>query len=369
MDFDILNSFIFNRHFENSLLGNFLECCSGYSSNKRIRRDASSGGITTSLLLFLLESKIVDGVLVLKMADDAPLEPAAILARTKDEVMIASGSKYCPAPVNVRIKEILAKKGKYAVVGLPCHIHGIRKAEMFTKELKERIVLHIGLFCAHSVNFAGTELVLHRSGIRKEHVLSLRYRGKGWPGKMSVGLIGRDAIDIDYRLCWDGMFGCFFFTPMRCTLCSDATNELADLSIGDAWLPQFDRSIDREGRSVVIVRTDIGRRLLERARTNRKIELVSLDQNAVVFSQRSSLNFKKKALGTRAHFLNSLGKLVPQTNPSPPTDGVMSYLSTFFLYLNICLSSNSRLRFLLRYVPFALLKTYFKFLCALLISM
>ena len=49
------------------------------------------------------------------------------------EPVSATKSKYCPVPANVRIKKILRRNGKFAVVGLPCHIHGVRKAEMLNK--------------------------------------------------------------------------------------------------------------------------------------------------------------------------------------------------------------------------------------------
>jgi coenzyme F420 hydrogenase subunit beta len=79
---------------------------------------------------------------------DKPLEPEPFIARTKEEIYEARGSKYCPVPCKPCNEEILkAPEGQmFAVVGLPCHIHGIRKAEQINKKLKERIVLLFGDF-------------------------------------------------------------------------------------------------------------------------------------------------------------------------------------------------------------------------------
>jgi len=51
-------------------------------------------------------------------------------------------------------------------------------------------------------------------------------------------------------------------TPPRCRLCPDALAELADVSVGDAWLERF---AGADGVSDVVVRTPAGERLLEDA--------------------------------------------------------------------------------------------------------
>lgn len=81
-----------------------------------------------------------------KMSDSKPLEPEVIIAKTEKDVISASGSKYCPVPLNSRIKDIITEKGKFAIVGLPCQIHGVRKYELINKELKNKILFHFGLF-------------------------------------------------------------------------------------------------------------------------------------------------------------------------------------------------------------------------------
>jgi len=109
-------------------------------------------------LLSLLNEKIIDGALVTRMGRDDPLKPEAFIATTKDELIDAIGSKYCPVPANVALNEILNSNfKKFAVVGLPCHIHGLRKAERLKKELREKIALHIGLFCSYGITFLTTQ--------------------------------------------------------------------------------------------------------------------------------------------------------------------------------------------------------------------
>ena len=171
-----------------------------------------------------------------------PLESEAFIARSREEIVAASKSKYCPVAANYALKDIIHEKGNFAVVGLPCHIHGVRKAEQIYPELKKKIILHLGLMCSHMVSFEGTEFygskIKHRIRVS---VHGITYRGKGWPGAMTVRSSERSvSIPLvgNWRSYWP-VFSSFLFTPMRCTMCPDQLAELADISLGDAWLPEF----------------------------------------------------------------------------------------------------------------------------------
>lgn len=148
VDFKELNEFVFGKQPENILLGNYINCYAGHSTDYGIRYNSASGGLVTQLLIFAIEEGIIDGALVTRMKKDNPLEPEPFIARTKEEIIEATGSKYCPVPANITLKEILNSKGgeKFAVVGLPCHILGIRNVEQINKKLKSKIVLHLGIF-------------------------------------------------------------------------------------------------------------------------------------------------------------------------------------------------------------------------------
>ena len=166
-DFAKFNSQIFQNSFDNILIGNYLACYAGHSTDYHIRYNSASGGLITALLIFALEERIIDGALVTKMSKSNPLEPLPFIARTREDIISASKSKYCPVPANIAIEHILHNDGKFAVVGLPCHIQGVRKAEAINKNLKDKIVLHLGVLCNHTWNFFGTEYILQKYGIKK----------------------------------------------------------------------------------------------------------------------------------------------------------------------------------------------------------
>ena len=356
VDFEELNLEIFGKEPEDILIGNYINRYVGHSTDYDIRYNSSSGGLVTALLIFALEKGIIDGALVTRMKKDNPLEPEPFIARTGEEIIEASKSKYCPVPANIALKEILnSKEGeKFAVVGVPCQIQGIRKAEQINKKLKERIILHFGLFCHHGVNFIGTEFLLQKLGIRKEDIAKFDYRGQGWPGSMLIELKNGDRQSTPHYWTYPALY---FFTPDRCMLCSDALAELADISFGDAWLPEL--YADKIGSSAIISRTKIGEQLLQRMRERNKVELKHISVKKVVESQKSILYFKKKSLATRRKISQIRHMHTPSDNTSLLSAHMIDYiLAISFMYPNQYASSVQFIQKILKFIPLRLIKIY-----------
>jgi len=117
VDFKGLNLEIFGKEPEDILIGNYLNCYVGHATDYDIRYNSASGGLVTALLIFALEEGLIDGALVTRMKKDKPLEPEPFIARTREEIIEARGSKYCPVPANVALREILeAEEGERFVV-------------------------------------------------------------------------------------------------------------------------------------------------------------------------------------------------------------------------------------------------------------
>jgi len=371
VDFKTLNLKIFGKEPEDVLIGNYQNCYVGHATDYNIRYNSSSGGLVTQLLIFALEEGIIDGVLVTGMKKDYPLEAEPFIARTKEEIIEASKSKYCPVPANIALREILnSKEGeKFAVVGLPCHIQGVRKAEMANKKLREKIVLHFGIFCSHTDCFKGTEFLLHKLGIKKEEVMQIDYRGKGWPGGVRIKLKSgkRKVVKLATPL-WVSFHDSCLFSPIRCLLCNDLTAELSDISFGDAWLPEI-VSKEQVGKSIIISRTKIGENLLNAANSDEYIELSQIRPEKVIQSQKTFLHFKKINLKDRIKLRKLFGKKSPQI--SMHKTKISSY-NKFVALLSLTNSHlGSKFEFLLRHIPVKILRMYtsaFYLLCSLAIK-
>lgn len=327
VDFNNLNQSVFGHLPSDIMLGNYLNCYLGYATEYKIRYNSASGGLVTALLIYALEKGFIDGALVTRMRKGYPLEPESFIAYTRDEIISAAKSKYCPVPANIAIRKILEGKGKFAVVGLPCHIHGIRKAEAHNKRLKEKIVFHFGLFCSMGRSFLATENLLRMLGIPKSDIVALNYRGEGWPGKMTIILKNGQHLFIPLSEYYK-YFGPF--TPYRCTLCSDQTAELADLSFGDAWLPEL-RKKEKSGMSIVISRNKSAQYLLKQAVSDRKIELMDFNSKKAI--DVIGCGFKKKQLAGRLLVSRLLGKKLPVFNQKFPKSDFGDLVAAIKFYL------------------------------------
>jgi coenzyme F420 hydrogenase subunit beta len=333
VDFKRLNRDIFGKEPEDILLGNYLHCYLGHATDYEVRYNAASGGLVSALLIFALEEGLIDGALVTKMNIEHPLETQTFIARSREEIISAAESKYCPVPANIALKEILsAEEGKrFAVVGLPCHIQGIRKAEAIDEKLKAKIALHLGLFCNHTPSLWATENLLYQAKVKREEIAELHYRGEGWPGKMRIGLKTGEDVFIKFPDYWFRCFGQFFY-PKRCLLCCDQGNELADISFGDPWGVEEGDDI---GTSLIISRSEIGESFLQKAAAkNVKLQVIDRDRiQGVGLRQRAEA-------GIRLYKL--LGKPVPLYNRETLKPGLKTYLKAAGCYLQEYLGSKRK---------------------------
>jgi coenzyme F420 hydrogenase subunit beta len=356
-DFKQLNLGIFGKEPDDVLLGNYINCYVGHATDYDIRYNSASGGLVTALLIFALEQGMIDGALVTRVEKDKPLEPEPFIARTNDEIIEAAKSKYCPVPANIALKEILQRNGKFAVVGLPCHIHGVRKAETVSKGLKERVAFHFGIFCSQMDSFKSTQFLLTKLGIERRAVASIRYCGAGWPGEVKIRLRNGDEKTIPpTSALWASCHCSLLFSPARCLLCNDVTNELADISFGDAWLPEI-MATEQEGKSIVIARSAQGEALLHRASSGGIIELQDVDAGDVIRSQKRFLHFKKIDLEGRIQLRGLFKKKSPYGGRRTKTTLYNRLLAIFALANNWLVSRPGFVR-MLQHVPTKVLQKY-----------
>ena len=242
-------------------------------------------------------------------------------------ILSAAGSKYCPVAANAVIAEILDSRDRLAVVGLPCHIQGLRKAERRIPKLAEQIRYRISLACSLNFSFRGTERFLENLGLAPESVEVFQYRGRGWPGSVLIRLTDGTKWVVPYAQCYRKLGP---YSLRRCTLCSDMLGELSDLTCGDGWVPQIVRT-DKAGSSFVVSRTPEAEELLESAASNGAVELSELALGDLLASQGHAL-FKKRKLKARMQLFKLARQSVPVYRQKLLTPIRADYISTMKLY-------------------------------------
>ena len=251
----------------------------GWTDDPAIRRIASSGGIVTALASYLLDTKRATGVLQVGTREGHHMYNELRVSRTKEDVLACASSRYAPASMFDRIGESMNRAGeKYVFIGKPCDVMTLRRYVELYPELPARIVYWISLVCAGMPSYNATQELIDRAGDTSP-VLSLKYRGDGWPGDFKVEFEDGKTFRCSYNESWGKVLG--RNVRFRCKICPDGIGQYADLVVGDAWhtkdgYPDF---AEQEGRSFLLVRTRQGSELVENAREAGILTLSALDIN------------------------------------------------------------------------------------------
>jgi coenzyme F420 hydrogenase subunit beta len=275
--------------------GPVLEVWEGYATDHEIRYKGSSGGVVTALALYNLEQKNASSVMHIGAKKAYPLQNAVFFSRSRDEIISRSGSRYAPAPVCEKMSQITQNLESFVVIGKPCDIAAMRKTQKYKKQMEDNIKCIISIFCAGTPSTEGTYKLLDKLGVEPEHVSALRYRGYGWPGMTCIQLKESDSQvkELSYQQSWDDILS--KYTQYRCRLCPDSTGQLADISCGDPWYR--DRNVEKDGWSLVLVRTERGREILHKAVEYGYLKLEHTEISNVSKSQKALLERKRHLWG------------------------------------------------------------------------
>ncbi len=296
--------------------GPVLEVWEGHASDGDLRFKASSGGAASAIALACLETGGFHGVLHIKARDDVPYLNHTVLSTTRDEILAATGSRYAPASPCDGLRLIEDAPGPCVLIAKPCDVAAARRVQAIRPRLRERLGVTIAFFCAGTPTTAGTLQMLRRMGVDDPtRVTDLRYRGHGWPGD-AVATVQGPAGPQTRRLAYEESWGEILTNhkQWRCHVCADHTGERADIAVGDPW----HRTIEpgERGESLVLVRTERGRRVLREAMEAGYLSLRRADPSILPASQPSLLRGRGAVWG-RLLACRLLGAAVPRYRGFP----------------------------------------------------
>ena len=282
-----------------------------WSTDPELRHRGSSGGVVSALAAHAVDAGIAVGALQVRASRTDPLRNETVLNRTYDEITNSAGSRYAPASPCERLDLVEAAEGPCVVVGKPCDVAATVKASASRPALAEKVAITLGIFCAGTPSTEATRDVITRLGIDPDKVTKVDYRGEGWPGEFRVEADGGQRASTSYAESW-GMLT--KQRQWRCLVCPDHTGEFADLSIGDPWY----RTV-REGelgRSLVVIRTERGRALLESAIASGALDGAVLPLERLPQSQ-PNLESTRGAVWGRRLAMRALGMPAPRFSGLP----------------------------------------------------
>ena len=283
--------------------GYYLDLYAGYSNVNNQRANGASGGMTTWLLETLLRNNIVDYVVCVTPSNDPEKLFYFAVFDDIDSIRQSAKSAYYPVEMSVVIKKILKNKGRYAIIGLPCFLKGLRLAAEKNKKLRERVIITIGLVCGQMKSKHYTTYLASLAGINGK-LKKVNYRGKDSQKPASnyfFHCINEE--NSERRLFWDEGVGMAWnnrwFTPNACNFCDDVFAELADACVMDAWLPEYSR--DSRGTNLLISRTPMVSNLLVQGKNEGQITIEKIPIEKVIQAQLGVLKVKRNHLAYRLY--------------------------------------------------------------------
>jgi len=211
-----------------------------------VAEKAQDGGVVTTILLALLEEGYINSAIVTSLSDSEPLKPVPILARTREDILKSSGSKYSSSP-NLAILSKVTRKDAVGLVGVPCQIRAMKLIEnMKLRKLVDPIKVKIGLFCMENYKYKDYIDGVLTSFLKVKPYEVTKANIKA--GKLIIYLKSGEIVKTPVHVLKN-------YVRTSCKLCPDLTAEFADISVGGIG--------SERGWSTVLIRTDRGKEVFD----------------------------------------------------------------------------------------------------------
>jgi coenzyme F420 hydrogenase subunit beta len=302
------------------LVGYYRGLYAGYVRNTGYRNKGSSGGLTSWFLEKALDTKLVDGVIHVQPTTKKELLFEYSIAYSASDLRKGRKSHYYPIELSQILRQVLADNYRYAVVGVPCFIKAIRLGQIENPEWQEKFSVLVGLVCGHLKSDFYARMLAWQLGIPPDELTGVDFRVKlAGHSANSYGFKAVDFRGVEQVQPITQLFGVNWghglFKYQACDYCDDIVGETADISFGDAWLPEYVH--DEHGTNIVIVRNSHLQQLLLDSLLDGEIHLDEIGPNKIVKSQEGSYRHRREGLAYRLYLVSKQGKWAPSKRVSP----------------------------------------------------
>jgi coenzyme F420 hydrogenase subunit beta len=307
-------------------LGYIITTYAGHVSEGEFRENGSSGGMGTWIIAELLKQKLIDAVIHVHARRPTGEDHRIFhyqVSTSIEQICNGAKSRYYPIEMSEVLGIVRKQPGRYAIVGIPCFIKAVRLLMLQDPVIGERIHFCVGIVCGHLKSTRFAEMFAWQCGIKPNELVTIDFRKKlpGLPAdQYGIEAVGEkngkivtcsSPVDKLYGHDW----GMGFFKYNACDYCDDVVAETADVSVGDAWLPQYVKN--EKGDNIVVTRNPIINNLIEHAIKEGRLSLNRIDPNDVIRSQLSGFRHRHDGLAARLYFADREGKWRPEKRIRP----------------------------------------------------
>ncbi|MBE2222361.1 MAG: Coenzyme F420 hydrogenase/dehydrogenase, beta subunit C-terminal domain [Anaerolineae bacterium] len=355
VDYPGLYRYLFGELPQNWLIGCYRRTYVGYATPEAVRRAGASGGVITQTLLYLLETGKIDGAVVVQQGRTLPYLAESVIATTSAQILAGAQSVYQPVPVNEILGEMAGFNGRLAYVGLPDQVASLRELQRQGHPGATKVDYVLGPYVGTNMYLEAIASYLRGNGVNSlDEIAELKYRDGEWPGYLMIRL--KDGRVFKAEKFYYNYLIPFFIT--NSTLLSvDFTNELTDISVGDAWHPRFEAQ--GEGFSVVVARTEKGEALLREMVDAGTAVLEETSLEDALSMHGHMIDFKKRGTFIRLAWRQKMGRRVPYFGYRPVTMPVSRKLVEMVISSIFAVCGTSLARKIVEQIPLKIIGPLF----------
>ncbi len=240
-------------------IGSYVAVRSLRTTNEEVADVCCDGGVVTSLLKFLLDTKKIDGAALSKRESLWNNEP--MIATRFEDLLECAGSSLAQsrsvrdlgdlttyAPIFSALKRLdLLDLTKLAVVGTPCQILTIRKMQLLRIVPSHMVRFTIGLFCFENflMHDDGRKYLASKIGANLDQIEKVNLKDDFIVRLRDGRIVHIDLDDLGPTV------------RSACLACTDFSNYSADISVGGLG--------SAEGYTTTLVRNRAAQRLINQA--------------------------------------------------------------------------------------------------------
>ncbi|QXE01059.1 Coenzyme F420 hydrogenase/dehydrogenase, beta subunit C-terminal domain [Terribacillus sp. DMT04] len=333
----------------NEYTGFTIKNYAGYVNEQNFRRQGSSGGMGNWIAYKLLESGEVDGIIHVKETDSDNKKIFKYdISYDLEQLKDGAKSKYYPVELSEVLQLVRQNEGSFALIGIPCFIKGIRLLAKKDPIINERIKYCIGLVCGHLKSDMFAKSIGWQLGIDPKDLQTIDFRTKVEDkpaNEYSVTAYGKNG-NVESgptRDLYTTNWGQGYFRFNACEFCDDIVAETADVTVGDAWLPEY--KSDSLGTNVIVVRHPIINSILQESYNSNKIFIQEISSDDVYKSQQSGFRHRREGLAYRMYLKDKKGEWRPKKRVMPSNEITRKRKRIYKLRQEISLNSFSAYRF------------------------
>jgi coenzyme F420 hydrogenase subunit beta len=238
------------------------------TTDKKIAKAATDGGVVTSLLVYAMKKGFIQGAIVSKKT--GPFSRQPLLVTEVEELIEAAGmnmddtkqldemaKSYSTFSPGVKeLKKVGSKKKieSIALVGTPCVIYTVRKMQLLKVIPADVVTLTIGLFCMENFSFDATarRKLEKKIGVDVKNIEKLNIKDD-----VIITRRGGEQVHVPFEDIDE-------IARKACFACPDFSADFADISCGGLGSP--------EGYTTTVLRTTAGERIFNGAKNEKFIE-------------------------------------------------------------------------------------------------